>query len=70
MDERHVSVEDVLLLVGLGVLVLVGVFANELANESWDLVQVINPSCKTNAQCNVKVVEWHVLTSAGTRRPG
>ena len=31
--------KDVLLLVGLGALVLVGVFATELANESWDLVQ-------------------------------
>ena len=28
-----------MLLVGLGALVLVGVFATELANESWDLVQ-------------------------------
>ena len=31
--------KDVILLVGLGALVLVGVFATELANESWDLVQ-------------------------------
>ena len=31
--------KDILLLVGLGALVLVGVFATELANESWDLVQ-------------------------------
>ena len=30
---------DLILLVGLGALVLVGVFATELANESWDLVQ-------------------------------
>jgi len=33
------SSKDLLLLVGLGALVLVGVFATELANESWDLVQ-------------------------------
>ena len=33
------SSRDLILLVGLGVLVLVGVFATELANESWDLVQ-------------------------------
>ena len=33
------SQRDLILLVGLGVLVLVGVFATELANESWDLVQ-------------------------------
>ncbi|KOO24394.1 hypothetical protein Ctob_008225 [Chrysochromulina tobinii] len=32
--------KDVLLLVGLGALVLVGVFATELANESWDLAEV------------------------------
>ena len=31
--------KDTLLLVGVGVLVLVGVFATELANESWDKVQ-------------------------------
>lgn len=30
---------DVILLVGLGVLVLIGVFATELASETWDLVQ-------------------------------
>ena len=30
---------DLILLVGLGALVLVGVFATELANESWELVQ-------------------------------
>ena len=29
----------VILLVGLGALVLVGVFATQLANESWDKVQ-------------------------------
>ena len=33
------SSKDLILLVGLGVLVLVGVFATELAGESWDLVQ-------------------------------
>lgn len=31
--------KDLILLVGLGVLVLIGVFATELAGESWDLVQ-------------------------------
>ena len=33
------SSKDIILLVGLGVLVLVGVFATELAGESWDQVQ-------------------------------
>ena len=33
------SSKDIILLVGLGVLVLVGVFATDLAGESWDLVQ-------------------------------
>jgi hypothetical protein len=37
--------KDVLLLVGLGALVLVGVFATELANESWDLVQASLVNC-------------------------
>lgn len=31
--------KDLILLVGLGALVLVGVFANDLAGESWELVQ-------------------------------
>ena len=31
--------KDLILLVGLGALVLVGAFATELANDSWDLVQ-------------------------------
>jgi len=33
------SSRDLILLAGLGALVLVGVFATELANDSWDLVQ-------------------------------
>lgn len=34
------SSKDIVLLVGLGVLVLVGVFATDLAGESWDRVQL------------------------------
>jgi len=52
------STKDLLLLVGLGALVLVGVFATDLAGETWDQVQLeVKADEKARKEAGVETVE-------------
>ena len=56
------SSKDLILLVGLGALVLVGVFATELAGETWDLVQQ-----EMRSDADARDEELSIIDADGTR---